>query len=206
MIKEKLIFWPVISSYIGKRLAKYLPFSAIHYTLMSFVIALCAIICAYQHYFVSTILLFLLANFFDIVDGAVARARNQASNLGAFLDGTVDRFIDFAMIYAYFYFPIKVPCLDIGKIIAIISFVVIMPTFIVAYANHRGAVDDDNETLIWRIMNRGELSILMMGIFVVSLFSATWAGYAMILLIALSLITILQTIVETIYYANRRSI
>ena len=39
-----------------------------------------------------------------------------------------------------------------------------MPSFTVAYANHRGAVNDDNETLIWRIMNRGEMFILMMSI------------------------------------------
>ena len=137
-----------------------------------------------------------------MVDGSVARAQNKASNLGAFVDGTIDRFVDFAIIFSYFYFNITPFWLDLSQLICITSFVVIMPSFIVAYANHRGAVEDDNETLIWRIMNRGEMLIIMIGILIAALVSPSWAGYLLILLIILSTITIVQTIAETLYHAR----
>jgi len=204
MIKEKSTFCPIVSTKIGTCLARYLPFSAIVYTIFSLLVAIAAVFYAYEQAYILTIFLFLFANFLDIADGAVARAQNKASHLGAFLDGTTDRFIDFAMIYSYFFFPIELPFLDIGQIIAIISFVVIMPTFIVAYANHRRAVDDDNETLIWRLMNRAEMSIVMLAALVVSLFSPKWSGYILVGLIVLASLTIIQTIAETIYYAKKR--
>ncbi len=94
--------------------------------------------------------------------------------------------------------------LSIGQWIAVASFVVILPSFNVAYANHRGAVEDDDETLIWRLMNRGEMYVMMMSILVASLYSPTIAGYLLVLLIVLSVITIVQTIVATIYHGKKR--
>lgn len=78
-------------------------------------------------------------------------------------------------------FTIKAFYLSLDQLICITSFVVILPSFIVAYANHRGAVSDDNETLIWRVMNRGEMLFFMIGILIISLFSSYWAGVLLIL-------------------------
>jgi archaetidylinositol phosphate synthase len=157
----------------------------------------------YFHYYVMAICLFLSAGFFDLVDGSVARARNKASSLGAFIDGTIDRFVDFAILFSYFFFDINVQWFDRSQLICIASFVVIMPSFVVAYANHRRAVEDDNETLIWRLMNRGEMFFIMIAVLVVSLFSPVWAGYLLLSLLLLSTITIAQTIIATIYHAKR---
>jgi len=47
----------------------------------------------------------LFAGLFDILDGAVARARNLATKIGAFTDSVVDRYSDFVIfggILAYF--------------------------------------------------------------------------------------------------------
>ena len=92
--------------------------------------------------------------------------------------------------------------LSLEQFICIASFVVIAPSFIVAYANHRGAVEDDDETLIWRLMNRGEMIVVMIGIQIASLVNPSWAGYLLMLLIVLATLTVAQTIIETIYYAN----
>lgn len=202
MIKEKSKTWQKFSLLLGKFFSAYSPFPPGFYTITSFFLALAAVICAYEHAFVTSIILFLAAGLFDVVDGSVARAQNKASNLGAFVDGTIDRFVDFAIIFSYFYFNITPFWLDLSQLICITSFVVIMPSFIVAYANHRGAVEDDNETLIWRIMNRGEMLIIMIGILIAALVSPSWAGYLLILLIILSTITIVQTIAETLYHAR----
>jgi len=43
-------------------------------------------------------ILVLVSGFFDILDGAVARAAGTADRLGSFLDSTIDRFSDSAII------------------------------------------------------------------------------------------------------------
>ncbi|HHF7368001.1 TPA: CDP-alcohol phosphatidyltransferase family protein [Legionella bozemanae] len=205
MIKEKSRTWQKVSMLLGNFFATYSPFPAGFYTINSLVLAMIAIFCSYCHYYVAAILLFLLAGIFDVIDGSVARARNKASSLGAFVDGTIDRFVDFAIIFSYFFCEIKAFYLSLDQLICITSFVVILPSFIVAYANHRGAVSDDNETLIWRVMNRGEMLFFMIGILITSLFSAYWAGVLLIFLIFLSTLTIIQTIFLTIYHANKHT-
>ncbi len=45
-------------------------------------------------------LVMLLAGAFDLLDGAVARATNTASDFGAILDAVSDRLADFAMLFA----------------------------------------------------------------------------------------------------------
>jgi archaetidylinositol phosphate synthase len=202
MIKEKSKTWQKFSLVLGNFFSTYSPFPAGFYTITSLFLALLAIICAYHHAYISTIGFFIAAGLFDVVDGSVARAQNKASNLGAFVDGTIDRFVDFAIIFSYFYFDITPFGLDLSQLICVTSFVVIMPSFVVAYANHRGAVKDDNETLIWRLMNRGEMLIIMIGILIAALVNPNWAGYLLILLIGLSIVTILQTIAETLYHAR----
>ncbi|QLZ68629.1 CDP-alcohol phosphatidyltransferase family protein [Legionella sp. PC1000] len=203
MIKEKSRTWQKTSMFLGKFFAKYSPFPAGFYTINSLILATVAVFYSYSHYYITAILLFLLAGIFDVIDGSVARARNKASNLGAFVDGTIDRFVDFAIIFSYFFCEIKAFYLSLDQLICITSFVVILPSFIVAYANHRGAVSDDNETLIWRVMNRGEMLFFMIGILITSLFSSYWAGVLLLLLIFLSTFTIIQTIFLTIYHASK---
>ena len=203
MIKEKSKIWSKSSVLLGQVFAKYSPLPVVFYTISSLVLAFFAALSAYLHYYHWSIILFMIAGFFDLVDGAVARAQNKASHLGAFLDGTVDRFVDFAIIFSFFFFKIEVSWLSLGQWICIASYVVILPSFIVAYANHRGAVNDDNETLIWRLMNRGEMFFLMMSVLIVSLVSPKIAGDLLILLICLSCITIFQTIIFTIYHARK---
>lgn len=205
MIKEKLAYWQTVSMSIGRFFDRYLPFSPYHYTIFSGIAAGIAVFFAYYHHYFASILLFLIAAFCDIIDGAVARHQNTASALGAYIDGVMDRFVDFAILFSYFFFNIQAPWISTCKWICIASFVVILPSFNVAYANHRKAVKDDDETLIWRIMNRGEMFALMLLILITSIWKPFIAGYLLVLLIFLSTITIIQTISKTIYYAKNNT-
>ena len=202
MIKEKLVLWRDLSASIGRFFDSNLPFAPDHYTIFSGIAACIAVIFAYYHHYAGCIACFIIAAFCDIIDGAVARHRNAASALGAYIDGVMDRFVDFAIIFCFFFFDIQPPIMNLSLWISIASFVVILPSFNVAYSNHRKAVKDDNETLIWRIMNRGEIFILMLGILISSIFSPVIAGYLLVLLIFLCTITIFQTIISTIYHAK----
>lgn len=203
MIKEKLAFWRIFSMNIGLFFAKCLPFSPNHYTVFSGIAAGIAIFCAYFHNYFGAIFLFFIAACCDIIDGAVARHLNTASALGAYIDGVMDRFVDFAILFSFFFFNIQPPFMSLALWISIASFVVILPSFNVAYANHRKAVKDDNETLIWRIMNRGEIFILMLLILITAIFNSIIAGYLLVLLVLLCTVTIFQTITATIYHAKR---
>ncbi len=110
------------------------------------------------------------------------------------LDGSLDRFIDFMLLFSYFWLPITPPWLPLSQWICLAMFFAIMPSFEVAYANHRKAVIDPDETIIWRILNRGEMYLLMLVIPINSLYNSLWAGYLLIALVMLSGITTLQTI------------
>ncbi|MFT3742499.1 MAG: hypothetical protein QM752_07600 [Gammaproteobacteria bacterium] len=138
---------------------------------------------------------------FDLVDGAVARHRACSTGHGAFLDGSLDRFIDFFLLFSYFWINLTLPWMSLGQWICIAVFFAIMPSFIVAYANHRQAVVDPDEKIIWRILNRGEMYFLMLLIPVLSLYHPAWASYAFFILVGLSVITTLQTLFSTLRLA-----
>ena len=56
-----------------------------------------AVAFAFGHFAPGGILM-LFGGFFDLVDGVVARHQGSASRFGAFLDSTLDRFVDMALL------------------------------------------------------------------------------------------------------------
>lgn len=204
MIKEKSKTWAKISSNLG-HIFSHLPFHPNTYTWLTLPIAFIAMLAIIHGYVISGVFLFTLAGLFDVIDGAVARHTGHVSHAGAFLDGSLDRFIDFFVIFSYFWLPIATPGLPLSQWICIAIFFAIMPSFEVAYANHRRAVADPEEKIIWRILNRGEMYVLMLLIPLVSLYSANGAGYLLFALVALSILTTLQTIFATMYLSKKHS-
>lgn len=202
MIKEKSAGWANFSNSLGRNFAK-LMLPPDFYTWATLPVAFAAMLAIIYNHIGLGICLFILSGVLDLVDGAVARYTGKTSASGAFLDGSLDRFIDFFVIFTYFWLPIATPWLNKGEWIAMAVFFAIMPSFEVAYANHRKAVDDPHETIIWRILNRGEMYFLMLLIILVSQYSPVWAGYLLITLIGLSLITTLQTLFLTIRIAKK---
>ena len=155
-----------------------------------------------QNWIVTGVFLFGLAGLLDIIDGALARHTNQVSHAGAFLDGSLDRFIDFFVIFSYFWMPITTPWLPLGHWICIAIFFAIMPSFEVAYANHRRAVIDPDEKIIWRILNRGEMYALMLLIPLITIHNSVWGGYLLVALVVLSIVTTLQTLFSTMHHSK----
>lgn len=201
MIKEKSQTWANISAYLGKTFS-YLPLQPNFYSWSTVPTALAGMICmSYQHIF-SGIILFLLSGLLDLIDGAVARHTKQSSHRGAFLDGSLDRFIDFFLIFSFFWIPMHTPWMTQSQWICCAIFFALMPTFEVAYANHRKAVDDPDEKIIWRILNRGEMYAIMLLIPLLSLVSPYLSGYLLVFLVFMSFVTTLQTIFATLRLAD----
>lgn len=204
MIKEKSKIWAAISRRIGICFA-FLPFPPNFYTWLTLPAAVAGFILMSQGAVILSIAVFVLAGFLDLIDGALARQLNCSSARGAFLDGSLDRFVDFLLIFGYFWLPIQTPWLPLSQWLYIAIFFAIMPSFEVAYANHRKAVVDPNETLIWRFLNRGEMYFLMLLIPLFTLFNAVWAGYLLVALVFLSIITTVQTLYLTLKLATYES-
>lgn len=202
MIKEKSQTWAKISVQLGNIFSK-LPFPPDYYTWITLPIAACGLICMIYGWIVGAVLLFLAAGFCDLIDGALARRLNCTSGRGAFLDGSLDRFIDFMLLFSYFWLPLELPLLPIGQWICIALFFTIMPSFLVAYANHRQAVIDPEEKIIWRILNRGEMYFLLLLIPVLCIYTPSWAAYLFIVFIGLSAITTLQSLFMTLWLARK---
>jgi len=200
MIKEKFPAWENLSRSLGSAFA-HLPFHPNVYTWATLPTAFVGLLFIAFGHVGWGVAAFILAGVLDVIDGAVARARGIASHYGAFLDGSLDRLVDFFVIASYYWLNLSMPWLPLGMWIAIAYFFAIMPSFEVAYANHRKAVLDPDEKIIWRILNRGEMYPIMVAVPVIAMFSITAASVVFMVLICLSMITTLQTFIHTLMIA-----
>jgi archaetidylinositol phosphate synthase len=201
MLKEKSTTWSFITSRLGAACSR-LPLPPNFYTWLTLVPAVGGMAAIIQGSIWVGVLLFLLSGLLDLIDGEVARRLNRTSAYGAFLDGSLDRFVDLMLIFSYFWLSIETPWLNLGQWLCLAIFFAVMPSFEVAYANHRKAVNDPDETIIWRILNRDEMFFMMLLIPIVAKYSAVWSGYLLLALVFLSIITTLQTIYLTWRVAN----
>jgi archaetidylinositol phosphate synthase len=163
MIKEKSKTWVVVSQCLG-RLFAHIPVSPNTYTWSVLPVACMGFYFFIKEHILTGILVFLIAGMIDLIDGAVARETKQCTGRGAFLDGSLDRVVDFLLIFSYFWLPIATPLFASEKWVGLAIFLAVMPSFEVAYANHRQAVKDPDEKIIWRLLNRGEMYIFMLAI------------------------------------------
>lgn len=102
-------------------------------TLIGLLINAIAAYCYYSGFMVVAGIIILLAGFFDMLDGAVARAGDSASRIGAFNDSVVDRYSDFLMLSGLLAYFTKNG--DLGNVILVL--VVICGTFLVSYVRAR---------------------------------------------------------------------
>ncbi|GCC10236.1 CDP-diacylglycerol--inositol 3-phosphatidyltransferase [archaeon] len=67
-------------------------------TIMGFVASVIAALSFYTSNLSLALVFLILAGFFDVMDGAVARLLNRISNFGAFFDSVLDRYSDAAVL------------------------------------------------------------------------------------------------------------
>lgn len=99
-------------------------------------------------------LFFLFAVILDGVDGMVARARGEATPLGAFIDGVSDRLVEIAMLT---YFLITIGYLP--WVILTLSFGSLMTSFVKAYAYYRKLLSAEEISKLTTLMGREERAI-----------------------------------------------
>lgn len=78
-------------------------------------------------------ILLLIASAFDTLDGAVARVRNEVTDFGAFLDSTLDRYVEVAYFGALSWLFLERD--DPGAVI--LSFIILSGSIMVSYTRAR---------------------------------------------------------------------
>ena len=138
---------------------------------------------------------FLLGGVLDEIDGKVARWSGRTTYLGGFADGVVDRFADFFLILSFFFIDFPDCGIDVSILLFFLLFVTLMPPFIVAYANHRKAVPDPTEKVIWRLSFRIEYYLAFILVLIFSQIDTHVAFYLLFFSLVLNGATVVQSIV-----------
>jgi archaetidylinositol phosphate synthase len=184
---------------IGRALA-IIPLSPNQWTILSLIVAMIAgLVVALFSNLPLGLSLFALAGLMDLVDGAVARARNEASAFGGFLDGVCDRFVEAAFLFSFMFVPLP-SVFGIDSKIWLASLVFLgtcMPSFIRAYADYKGVIKREDADALGGVFERGErIGMLVLGLAAGIALSMQWFVYALALGSALSLITIIQRLLS----------
>jgi phosphatidylglycerophosphate synthase len=183
-----------IQTSLGKILS-VIPLTPNQWTFLSVVAALAAAFSvAYTGNLILGLALFALAAIFDVIDGAVARARNEASALGGFVDGVADRFVEASFLFSFMFIQLPAILIDPKIWISLLVFLgTCMPSFIRAYADHKGVMTREKANALGGICERSErLLIILIGLAAGMLVSMEYFVYSVIFAAALSLITIIQ--------------
>lgn len=178
---------------IGKALA-VIPFTPNQWTMLSVIVALAAGAMIALGNLIPGLAFFAFAALLDAVDGAVARARGETSALGGFIDGVADRFVEAIFLFSFMSYPLPEVFIDAKIWLALVVFLgTCMPSFIRAYADHKGVLPRDKALALGGLCERSErLAMIVIGLAAGLLFSMELFVYSLMLVSLLSLITIAQ--------------
>ena len=175
------------------RTFKFLPPNI--WTTLSLIIAIIAFVAIAFDYLWSGIVLFTISSLCDFIDGKVARFTGKSSALGAYWDGVADRFVDALVIACLFFFDFPCSQRQLDVMLFVLLFMTLMPPFIVAYANHRGAIPDPTERVIWRLAFRFEYILLLGVAAALQPFSITASYYVLWATLILMSATVFQSMI-----------
>ena len=137
-------------------------------------------------------ILFGAFSLLDLLDGTVARMLGTSGPWGAFLDSTLDRISDSAVIIAliYFYLHANVVNAELAVVAGIIS---LLASLLTSYARAKAESLDAKCTV--GIAERAERNIIIWVALLISGLATDVTPYALALLAVLSSITVVQRII-----------
>lgn len=182
---------------IGKLLA-VIPLSPNHWTFLSVVLALAGGVLVAYNELVAGLAFFALAGLFDVIDGAVARARKEVSKLGGFVDGVADRFVEAIFLFSFMFYQLPEIFIDAKIWLAGVIFLgTCMPSFIRAYADHKEVISKKKALELGGICERSErVLIIIIGLVFGIFYGMDYFVYGLIVASILSLITIVQRLLQ----------
>lgn len=143
---------------------------------------------------------FILSGLLDGVDGGVARVTGAVTNLGAYLDGMMDRFVEALLIIGLMFIPM--PDMDVfGYILPmalwltlLLFFGTCMTTFSRAYADHRKVVTNPKKLKeMGGVLERAErLIFIFVGMVLYIIAGPIWLSLAIVADTLLAFVTVCQ--------------
>lgn len=188
---------PVPTEWVTARIGRVftsVPVSPNTWTLLSIVPALAGLYALATGWLVGGLVLFAVAGFIDVIDGAVARARDQTSAYGAYLDGMVDRIVEAMLLVGLMLFGYPDWVLPGWLWLALVLFFgTTMTAFARAYADHRGIVTQpDDHAAMGGLLERAERLLLVYASMLLWFISPILATYTIALTATLGAITVGQ--------------
>ena len=154
-----------------------------------------------------SLILFIISGAFDAVDGSVARVTGSVTELGAFLDGVIDRYVEILLYIGLFFYLSNRGIFflfDSGIWIILLVYGAIMPSFIRAYADHRGVITEvKQQRQMGGLLERAERLTLLYAGMLAGLFEGMWLMYVVVLAALLANLTAFQRIIYVLRKANR---
>jgi archaetidylinositol phosphate synthase len=185
-----------VQEFLGRALA-FIPLRPNHWTVLALLLgAMGAFSIALMHDLTLGIAFFMLGAALDLVDGAVARARNEATKFGGFLDGISDRFMEALFLFSLMFYPMPTILIDPKIWLAGLVFMgTCMPSYIRAYSEHHGLLNHASARNMGGIFERSErLVLLILGLGAGILLGMEYLVSAVIIAFFLSCVTVMQRI------------
>jgi len=183
----------------GKLFAR-LPLSANQITVCALLLAIVGFYFAYAQQPLLSLLFFILSGATDAIDGAVARARKEVSARGAFIDGMIDRLVEFLFVLSFIFYSL--PAIIIPAALSLVLFLFFgscMTGFATAYADHRNVADAKKLARQPGILPRAERLILLFIALALVPFAPFYSSALLLLGAGLAIITFGQ---RFSYYAK----
>ncbi|MFA5207948.1 MAG: CDP-alcohol phosphatidyltransferase family protein [Candidatus Paceibacterota bacterium] len=148
-----------------------LPLTPNQYTYLSGIFALIGLWYMIQENLIWAIGFFLIAAGLDFVDGAVARAKNMSSKVGAYLDTVFDRYVEGIIFFGMFFLALPTVIIPGQAWVYLAIFGSVVTTYVKAAAKEKDLV---NQELKGGLLSRGERLIL---IFVALILGVVYPNY-----------------------------
>jgi phosphatidylglycerophosphate synthase len=174
------------------------------YTWLILPCALFGFIAIINQYILTGTALYIISAIFDVIDGAIKRYREDDFLWLKHFDYSIDRFVDFIIIFSYFWLPLSVWWMNLSEWLLLTYFFAIMPSLINSYAGYKYHENAKDTLLSWRLINRGERYLLMLVIPIIAAFNSIYAGYMLMILAVLSALTTLQTMMMSYYLTKQQ--
>lgn len=189
MLYKKRKYFKSLSSKIGETLVR-VPMSPNQWTVSSLVLAVILFYFLINQEFLISFIVCIFAVSIDMVDGAVARASNRVTKFGAYLDTTIDRFVEFFIIFGLFFVGYPDFILSPQAWLMILFFGSMMSTYSKPAAFEKGLINKESKG--GGILEHTDRLLLFIVIILLSYFSLQYATYLIVLTSILALVSFAQ--------------
>ena len=188
-----------IASTLGK-----LPITPNQWTLISLIFVLIGLYFVITQNFLLALIFFIISLFLDLVDGAIARAKNLVSNKGAYIDTIVDRYVEGIMLFGLLFInnlPTIILPIEIWITLAVFGFLITTYSKAAAYEKQLNEKAIQKTLQKSLLVKRAERAILYFSIYLAIVFNQLYIAVIILILFAiLTNITAIRKILAFVKY------